>query len=440
VTFTGGARIGPYEIQALLGAGGMGEVCRALDTRLGRTVAIKVLSPEASAQRKGRLRFEQEARAISSLSHPHICALFDVGETEGASYLVMEYLEGETLASRLLRGALPLDEALRCASEIADALAHAHHHGVVHRDLKPSNVMLTLQGAKLLDFGVARSVMVGTEIGTATETLTVEGGFVGTLAYMAPEQLHGSATDVRTDIFAFGVVLFEMLTGRRPFDGSSRASTIAAILERTAPSLSSVQPTLPPLLDSIVTRCLAKDPTQRWQTASDLRQSLQWIADGASAPVGNSIGRPAAARHRARFLRFGVVAAAAAAVTAGIIAGCCTGAGRRRILAPSASSCRPRRRQASRNPRRSWPYRPTADRWRSSPRRSVGSWLCGFALSIPWPRARSLPRRFNPSGRPTAASSASSRRAYSRSWRSPAGCRSHLPTPVSRPPRGTTRA
>ena len=320
---TGGARIGPYEIQALLGAGGMGEVYRAFDTRLGRTVAVKVLGPEAGAHRKGRLRFEQEARVISSLGHPHICALFDVGEHDGSTCLVMEYLEGETLASRLLRGALPLDQTLRYAAEIADALDHAHHHGVVHRDLKPSNVMLTRQGAKLLDFGVAqaRSSVIenGTTAGALTETITVEGALVGTLAYMAPEQLHGLATDARTDIFAFGAVLFEMVTGRRPFESSSRASTIAAILEHTPRAPSSLQPAVPPLLDSMVLRCLAKDPRERWQTASDLRQSLLWIANGASTSTGASTGRPRAARPRS--LRIAGVAAAAAVAAAAIVAG-----------------------------------------------------------------------------------------------------------------------
>jgi serine/threonine protein kinase len=335
MTVKSGARIGPYEIQALLGAGGIGEVYRARDTRLGRTVAIKVLSAQIDSHPKGRLRFEQEARAISSLSHPHICALFDVGEeplTSSASgdedvmrFLVMEYLEGETLAARLLRGSLPVEEALRYAIDIADALDHAHRHGIVHRDLKPSNIMLTRAGTKLLDFGLAQprtAAVIAEQAGEAgppTRTLTAEGTIVGTLSYMAPEQLHGADTDLRTDIFAFGAVLYEMLTGRRAFEGQSQASVIAAILERNPAAPSTIQPIATPLLESIVMRCLAKDPDERWQTANDLRQALRWIAEGVPQVTGDSAVRVLHTAHRARrawiaATVFGVIAALLTAV------------------------------------------------------------------------------------------------------------------------------
>jgi serine/threonine protein kinase len=332
MTVKSGARIGAYEIQALLGAGGIGEVYRARDTRLGRTVAIKVLNTQVDNHPKGRLRFEQEARAISSLSHPNICALFDVGEEPLRSvasadedvtrFLVMEYLEGETLAARLLRGSLPLEQVLRYAIEIADALDHAHRHGVVHRDLKPSNIMLTRAGAKLLDFGLAQARAAAViaeqpgEAGPATRTLTAEGTIVGTLSYMAPEQLHGADTDTRADIFAFGAVVYEMLTGRRAFEGQSQASVIAAILERNP---ATIQPFAPPLLESIVMRCLAKDPDERWQTAKDLGQALRWIAEGVPQPTGDSAVRVLHTAHHARrawiaATIFGVIAALTTAV------------------------------------------------------------------------------------------------------------------------------
>jgi serine/threonine protein kinase len=318
---TDGARIGPYEIQALLGAGGVGEVYRALDTRLGRTVAIKVLSARLIEHPKSRLRFEQEARAVSSLNHPHICSLFDIGDEGGTRFLVMEYLEGETLACRLMRGPLPPGQVLRYANEIADALDHAHRHGVVHRDLKPSNIMLTRVGAKLLDFGLAKSqaptMATGpTEPARATQTLTTEGTILGTLNYMAPEQLNGAETDARTDIFAFGAVVYEMLTGRRAFEGQSQASIIAAILERTPAAPSIIQPVAPSLLDSIVMRCLAKDPDERWQTANDLRQALNWVAEGASQAAG--IPTAARAPRTARRPRVARIAIAVVGLTAAL--------------------------------------------------------------------------------------------------------------------------
>jgi Tol biopolymer transport system component len=292
MTFGSGARVGPYEIQSALGSGGMGEVYRARDTRLGRTVAIKVLTDHRDSHPNARQRFDQEAQAVSGLSHPSICALYDIGETDGVPFLVMEYLEGETLASRLVRGPLPMDQVLRYAIDIADALDHAHRQEIVHRDLKPSNIMLTRSGAKLFDFGLAKPrgplATFSRLDGTPTETLTAEGAIVGTLHYMAPEQLHGAATDARTDIFAFGALVYEMATRRRPFDGASQAGIIAAILEHNPPPISTLEPAAPALLDHILSRCLAKDPDDRWQTASDLKRELEWIAES-----GVEVRRPA---------------------------------------------------------------------------------------------------------------------------------------------------
>ena len=284
----GGARLGPYEVLALLGAGGMGEVYRAHDTRLGRVVAIKVLTGRLEDGSKGRQRFEQEARAVSSLNHPHIGTLYDIGSEDGLPFLVMEYVEGETLAARLLRGALPLALVQRYAVEIADALDHAHRRGVVHRDLKPSNIMLTSGGVKLLDFGVAKLVAPDTTANEAetmsiASTITEEGAIIGTLQYMAPEQLQHGRVDGRADIFAFGAVLYEMLTGRQAFPGASQASVIAAILERSPAPLTTVSTPVPALLESTMMRCLAKEPDDRWQTANDLRQALKWSADGISS-------------------------------------------------------------------------------------------------------------------------------------------------------------
>jgi serine/threonine protein kinase len=289
-----GTRLGPYEIVAPIGAGGMGEVYRARDTRLNRTVAIKVLASGISAKPELRERFEREARAISSLTHPHICTLHDIGHHDGLDYLVMEFLEGETLAERLSRGALPLDQLLRYAIEIVDALDKAHHQGIVHRDLKPGNVILTKSGAKLLDFGLARyrpvldEKMSFTALPTEKRPLTAEGTILGTLQYMAPEQLEGKEADSRTDIFAFGALLYEMATGKRAFEGKSKASLIAAILEHDPPPVISLRPVVPAALDRVVRVALAKDPEDRWQTAHDLKVELQWIAEGkaeAAAPM-----------------------------------------------------------------------------------------------------------------------------------------------------------
>jgi Tol biopolymer transport system component/predicted Ser/Thr protein kinase len=291
VTLSPGSRLGPYEVLSALGAGGMGEVYKARDTRLDRTVAVKVLPTHLSSSAEVRQRFEREAKTISQLSHPHICALYDVGNQDGVEYLVMEYLEGETLADRLVKGPLPMDQTLRYGIEIADALDKAHRQGIVHRDLKPGNVMLTKSGVKLLDFGLAKAVAPASPASTLTSlptmaagrSLTQEGTILGTLQYMAPEQLEGKEADARTDIFAFGTVLYEMATGRKAFSGASQASLIAAILEREPAPVSTIQPMTPPALDRVVKTCLAKDPEERWQSAGDLMRELRWIAGGESA-------------------------------------------------------------------------------------------------------------------------------------------------------------
>ena len=289
MTLSAGTRLGPYEILAPVGAGGMGEVYRARDTRLERTVAIKVLLDRLSGNADVRQRFEREAKAISQLSHPHICALYDVGNQDGVEYLVMEYLEGETLADRLLNGPLPLDQTLRYGAEIADALDKAHRQGIVHRDLKPANIMLTKTGVKLLDFGLAKassSVEPASDL-TSNPTavrsdLTREGTILGTLSYMAPEQLESKEAGARTDIFALGATLYEMATGRKAFSSSSRASLISVILRDQPAPISAIQPLTPHALDRVVGKCLAKDPEDRWQSASDLRSELRWIAESGS--------------------------------------------------------------------------------------------------------------------------------------------------------------
>ena len=295
MTLSSGTRLGPYEILAPLGAGGMGEVYKARDTRLERTVAVKVLPSHMSASPEVRQRFEREAKTISQLSHPHICALYDVGREGETEYLVMEYLEGETLLDRLAKGPLPLEQTLRYGTEIADALDKAHRQGIVHRDLKPGNVMLTKSGVKLLDFGLAKAMAqpvqpsgqtsLPTMMGTG-QNLTQEGTILGTFQYMAPEQLEGKDADGRTDIFAFGAVLYEMATGKKAFSAASQASLITAIMSAEPPAITSDQPMSPPALDRVVKTCLAKDPEDRWQSASDLKRELRWIGDGASSTAG----------------------------------------------------------------------------------------------------------------------------------------------------------
>jgi TolB-like protein/Flp pilus assembly protein TadD len=288
-----GARLGPYEIVAAIGAGGMGEVYKARDTRLDRTVAIKVLLPGAAADPERRRRFEQEARAASALNHPHICVVHDIGSHEGIDYLVMEHLTGETLAQRLAKGPLPLDQALTVAMELAEALAVAHKQGIIHRDLKPGNVMLTKTGAKLLDFGLAKLRAHGPsaalpETSSPTEAVPASGlsTVLGTLPYMAPEQLEGKEADQRSDLFSFGAVVYEILTGRRAFEGSTAPAVIAAVMSSDPPPVSSLRPTVPPLLDRLVKECLAKDPDDRWQNAHDVADELRWVSrPGGAAEV-----------------------------------------------------------------------------------------------------------------------------------------------------------
>src|SRR5882724_200865 len=297
MALTAGTKLGPYEVLGELGAGGMGEVYRARDTRLDRTVAIKILPEHLSSDPGRRARFEREARTISGLSHPNICALFDIGDQDGVHYVVLEYLEGRNLAERLLKGPLPVSEVLKVGVDIASALETAHRHGIVHRDLKPANVMLTKTGAKLLDFGLAKpnaalASPAAVDAPTLSKSLTEEGVIVGTFQYMAPEQLEGKETDGRTDIFALGALLYEMGTGRSAFSGASRASIIAAIMNSEPAPISAVQPLSPPALDPVVQTCLAKEPDERWQTAHDVRLQLEWIRDaGSQAGVPRVEGR-----------------------------------------------------------------------------------------------------------------------------------------------------
>jgi Tol biopolymer transport system component len=296
-----GRRLGPYEILSAIGAGGMGEVYKARDTRLDRIVAIKVLPTQFADRSELRERFEREARTIAGLNHPHICTLHDIGQQDGTDYLVMEYLEGETVAQRLAKGPLPLEQVFQFAIEIADALDKAHRKGVTHRDLKPGNIMLTKSGTKLLDFGLAKlkqevapaNVQLS-ELPTASDPLTGHGTIVGTLQYMAPEQLEGKEVDARTDIFAFGALVYEMATRKRAFEGKSQASVISAIMSSEPVPIASLQPMTPPALDRAVKRCLAKEMDERWQSANDLTNELKWIAEGGSqvilAPVAAKKG------------------------------------------------------------------------------------------------------------------------------------------------------
>jgi serine/threonine protein kinase len=280
-----GTRLGAYSITVPLGAGGMGEVYKATDTRLDRMVAIKVLPEHVAANPDSKQRFEREARTLAALSHPHICPVFDVGSQDGIDFLVMEYLDGETLERRLGTGALPLELAMQVAIQVADALAAAHRAGIVHRDLKPGNIMLTKSGARLLDFGLARAGAAAAVAGvpsmlpTTPPNLTAQGTILGTFQYMAPEQLEGQEADARTDIFAFGAVLYELFTGKKAFTGRTQASLFGAILRDEPPPVSTLQPLAPPPLDRIVKKCLAKEPDRRWQSARDLHDELKWTAE-----------------------------------------------------------------------------------------------------------------------------------------------------------------
>jgi len=315
MTLSPGHRLGAYEIVGLLGSGGMGEVYRARDTRLDRDVAIKILQGSLALQPEVRQRFEREARIVSSLNHPNICTLYDVGHQDDLDYIVMERLDGETLAERLARGPLPVEEVLRTGIQIADALDRAHRQGLVHRDLKPGNIMLTKSGAKLLDFGLARATGLGPSAGdvsspTMSRPLTAEGAIVGTFQYMAPEQLEGREADARSDLFSFGSVLYEMAVGRRAFEGRSQASLIASILKETPRPISSAVALAPPALDRAVMRCLEKDPDDRWQTARDLLLELKWVAEAGSRA---GVPAPVAARRKSRErLAWGIASVAAA--------------------------------------------------------------------------------------------------------------------------------
>ena len=301
-----GDRLGPYEVLAKLGEGGMGEVYKARDTRLDRTVAIKILPAEISGDPDRRARFEREARTIGGLNHPHICTLHDVGEHGDSTYLVMEHLAGETLAERLQKGRLPPDQALTVATEIADALAAAHRQGIIHRDLKPGNVMLTKAGAKLLDFGLAKLAGHGAEpavaqlasAATRSAPLTAEGTIVGTLQYMAPEQVEGKPADARTDLWALGSILYEMLTGTRAFEGTSAASLIGSIMNAEPAALSTLQPVTPPAVDRLVRQCLAKAPEDRPDTAHDVANDLRWIRESSGLAALTDV-RPRRRRWRA---------------------------------------------------------------------------------------------------------------------------------------------
>jgi serine/threonine protein kinase len=321
MALTSGTKLGPYEIQSPLGAGGMGEVYRARDTRLERSVAIKILPSHLSSNPEAKQRFEREARAISSLNHPNICTLHDVGHQDGVDFLVMELLEGETLADRLMKGPLPLQQVLKYGVEICEGLEKAHRSGVVHRDLKPGNVMLTKTGAKLMDFGLAKATIpatppssgltatIATPVGS--HPLTSQGMVVGTFQYMSPEQVEGKEADARSDIFAFGAVLYEMATGKRAFAGRSQMSIMSAILEKEPEPISTINPVTPPLLDHIVRRCLAKIPDERWQSAQDLKLELEWVRQ-----AGSQASVPALAGGKRKSSRVMVLAAALALAAA----------------------------------------------------------------------------------------------------------------------------
>jgi Tol biopolymer transport system component/tRNA A-37 threonylcarbamoyl transferase component Bud32 len=319
MSLAAGTRLGPHEIIAPVGAGGMGEVYRARDTRLDRSVAIKVLPAHLSSNPELKVRLEREARAISSLQHPHICVLHDIGHQDGIDYLVMEFLEGETLAGRLRKGPLPVDQAIKIGIEIADALDKAHRRGIVHRDLKPGNIMLTSGGAKLMDFGLAKpagltaSTNLDGGLTSSSPTsplavptggaapLTVAGTIVGTFQYMAPEQIEGKEADARSDIFAFGAVLYEMLTGKRAFEGKSQISVASAILEKDPESISTVGQQISPALEHVISRALVKDPAKRWQSAADIGAEMEWAASSGAAvstSAGSIGGAPGGSRKR----------------------------------------------------------------------------------------------------------------------------------------------
>src|SRR5688500_8201690 len=324
-----GTRLGPYEVLGLIGEGGMGQVYRANDTRLERAVAIKVLPAALAADKVRRDRFEREARSISRLEHPNICPLYDVGELPadlgGGLFLVMQFLEGETLAERLSRGALAIKESLEVGIQIAEALSAAHRAGIVHRDLKPGNVMLTRAGARLLDFGLARTVTNATGADTSVSndrtSLTTQGTLLGTLHYMAPEQLDGREVDTRADIFAFGAVLYEMVTGVKAFEAETPARVMSAILRDEPTRVSTIVPVTPTGLDDLIHTCLEKNPNERWQGMGDVARQLRWLLSGLSAGKSGPIARPAvAARSRQPWIPIAIAAAVVAGIAAGAIA------------------------------------------------------------------------------------------------------------------------
>jgi len=319
MSLASGTKLGPYQIESPLGAGGMGEVYRALDTRLDRLVAVKILPEHLSQSPEAKQRFDREARAISSLSHPNICVLHDVGHQNGTDYLVMEFLEGETLADRLLKGPVPIAQILKYGADICEGLDRAHKSGVVHRDLKPGNIMLTKSGAKLMDFGLAKSTPAMAAVSSSSLTmelaspavshpLTGQGFVVGTFQYMSPEQVEGKEADARSDIFALGSVLYEMATGKRSFQGKSNLSIASAILEKEPEPITSIQPMAPPALDHVVRGCLAKNPDERWQSAGDIARELRWIASGGSSQTNVPALARRQAINRERFAWIGLAA------------------------------------------------------------------------------------------------------------------------------------
>jgi len=347
---TAGTRFGPYEIQSQLGAGGMGEVYRAKDTRLDRTVAVKVLAAHLSSSPELKQRMEREARAISALNHPNICHLYDIGSQDGSDFLVMEFLEGETLADRLRKGAMPLSEILKVGIAVSEALAFAHRHGIVHRDLKPSNIMLTPGGAKLMDFGLAKPLSTqatGPASGsvpsfTAAPTmsgptplspLTTAGSIIGTIQYMSPEQIEGKEADARSDIFALGAVLYEMAAGKRPFSGKSQISLASSILENEPESISAIKPQIPATYENVVATCLQKNPEERFQNAQDLKLQLQWVAK--EKPPGATSAPDAASKAPGNSQRLAWALAALAMLIIGVIGGIFF-----RPLAPTAPAIR----------------------------------------------------------------------------------------------------
>src|SRR5580704_4095309 len=337
MALTSGTKLGPYEIQSPLGAGGMGEVYRARDTRLDRTVAVKILPAHLADNPEARQRFEREAKTISSLNHPNICVLHDVGNEGGTAYLVMEYVQGETLEARLQKGPLPLEQVLKLGAQIADALEKAHRAGIVHRDLKPGNIMLTPGGAKLLDFGLAKPAaglttrlssqgnltpstptMNMSVLAAKPDPLTQQGSIVGTFQFMAPEVLQGQEADARSDIFSFGCVLYEMITGKRAFEGKSQISVASAILEKEPEPITKVQPMAPAALDHVLQGCLAKEPEARWQSAADIGRELRWIAtSGSGASEAPALAAPGASK--AKWLERGLWAGLAALLLGAVL-------------------------------------------------------------------------------------------------------------------------